>query len=599
MFMSILAIAIAGGIGYLWLIRGFFSALLHLICVVAAGAVAFAAWEPISMAILKGSPTKGFASFLGGMAFGVGLIVPFALSLFVFRVVLDKALPANAQAEKIWDVIGGGICGLASGTITAGIVVMGVGMLWLPQDFWGSQRLRWDNSNGSLVSDKKLIFPADDIVAGLYGKLSLTTFAVGNESALGRQYPSLADVPSSVRRSMQAGRGRNFLRPADITLQQVFTVGADENWRAFEGYNVQSGLRQRDFQVNQPLVDRTGETLIKPGAYITGFVVQFKEAARERKSGQVNMTPAQARLVCINDDGETVEVFPAAMISRADASEVRWVRFPMTDEDGLGTVAGDGTPLMAFEFVVPAGRRPLSLFIKNVRIDVSSRRPDQRFATSGSRQAAIDNGSLMRAGRIEINEDRAITVALGEDLRARGITEGNTVRGIVLQDGTTGGLHVNKERQIDDGIQRFKPQDMHRNTLDKALRVDKFAVSEGTDLVQIAVTPGREGITPAVDIGAPPISETSRDLPVYLIDDQGNLYSCIGYAYEDQNVGEIRYTRDAPLSGLSQLPKLPSRTQRGQNITLLFEVTRQVNIIGFVVGNELMVRFQPAVSFRE
>lgn len=599
MFMSILAIAIAGGLAYLWLIRGFFSALLHLICVVAAGAVAFAAWEPISMAILKGSPTKGFFSFLGGMAFGVGLIVPFALSLFVFRVAMDKLLPANAQADKTWDIIGAGICGAGSGTITAGIVVMGIGMLWLPQDFWGSQRLRWDNSNGSLVSDKKLIFPADDIVAGLYGKLSLTTFAVDNKSALGTQYPNLADVPSSIRRTMQAGRGRNFLRPADVTLQQVFTVGADENWTAFEGYNVQSGLRQRDFQVNQPLVDRTGETLIKPGAYIVGYVVQFKEAARERKSGQVNMTPAQARLVCINGEGETVEVFPAAMISRADLSDVRWVRFPMTDEDGLGTVAGDGTPLMAFEFVVPAGHRPLSLFVKNVRMDVSARQPDQRFATSGSRQAAIDNGSLMRAGRTEINEERAITVNLGEDLRSRGITEGETVRGIVLQDGTTGGLKVNSERKITDGLQRFKPQDMHRSTLDKALRVDKFAVSEGTDLVQIAVTPGRENITPAVDIGVPPISETTRDAPVYLLDDQGNLYSCIGYVYEDQNVGEIRYTRDAPISGLSQLPKLPSRTQRGQNITLLFEVTKNVDIVGFVVGNELMIRFVPAVEFRE
>ena len=52
MIMSLIALGVVAGLGYLWATRGFFSALLNLICVVIAGAVAFGLWEPVAFLIL-------------------------------------------------------------------------------------------------------------------------------------------------------------------------------------------------------------------------------------------------------------------------------------------------------------------------------------------------------------------------------------------------------------------------------------------------------------------------------------------------------------------------------------------------------------------
>ena len=73
--LNIISIVIMLGLGYSWLTRGFFSSFLHLVCTIIAGAIAFAAWEPVSYWILESAPTGGFMSFTAGIAWGVASIV--------------------------------------------------------------------------------------------------------------------------------------------------------------------------------------------------------------------------------------------------------------------------------------------------------------------------------------------------------------------------------------------------------------------------------------------------------------------------------------------------------------------------------------------
>ena len=82
MIMNILAIAILGGVAYAWGAKGGFSSLLNCICVVLAGAIAFALWEPTANLLIENAGKTGFSSLLADIAWGAGLALPFALPVF-------------------------------------------------------------------------------------------------------------------------------------------------------------------------------------------------------------------------------------------------------------------------------------------------------------------------------------------------------------------------------------------------------------------------------------------------------------------------------------------------------------------------------------
>ena len=75
MILSLIVIAIIGGLTYFWLTRGFFNAFLHLLCTVMAGALAFALWEKTSYFLLGIMPSTGALAFLQGASWGIGLLL--------------------------------------------------------------------------------------------------------------------------------------------------------------------------------------------------------------------------------------------------------------------------------------------------------------------------------------------------------------------------------------------------------------------------------------------------------------------------------------------------------------------------------------------
>lgn len=136
MIINVLTVFVVLGLAALWMARGFFSALVHLVCVVIAGALAFAVWEPVSYALLsKASDSK----LMQGAAWAIGLGIPFAAFLAVFRLTLDKLLPSNVGVHTATNYAGGFVCGALSGVITAGILVLSMGFLRLDHDLLGSE----------------------------------------------------------------------------------------------------------------------------------------------------------------------------------------------------------------------------------------------------------------------------------------------------------------------------------------------------------------------------------------------------------------------------------------------------------------------------
>src|SRR2546425_1265370 len=116
MYLRLAVLVVAVAITWVWSARGFFSAFLHMLCVIVAGALAFAFWEPLALWILSNDTSQGGTWV--DMAWGLALILPFAVILTIIRIACDKLVPFNLQFDGAANLIGGGACGAVSGTLT-------------------------------------------------------------------------------------------------------------------------------------------------------------------------------------------------------------------------------------------------------------------------------------------------------------------------------------------------------------------------------------------------------------------------------------------------------------------------------------------------
>src|SRR5690606_23553448 len=139
MFIALLSAVVVLASAYIWLTRGFFSAMINMVCVIVAGAIAFGVVEPLAYLILDAAPERGFMSIIRDAAWALALALPFAVSVVVLRLSVDKLLPHNTKLQGSADYAGGLVCGGASGVITAGIMVMSIGFLRVDTAFMGYQ----------------------------------------------------------------------------------------------------------------------------------------------------------------------------------------------------------------------------------------------------------------------------------------------------------------------------------------------------------------------------------------------------------------------------------------------------------------------------
>ena len=87
---NILVIGFIGLIAYWWANQGLFSATIHFVCVLCAGALAFATWEPIVGILMS-------QKWMQPYAVGVALLFPFSVYLFTLRLLADKLAPDNRR----------------------------------------------------------------------------------------------------------------------------------------------------------------------------------------------------------------------------------------------------------------------------------------------------------------------------------------------------------------------------------------------------------------------------------------------------------------------------------------------------------------------
>jgi hypothetical protein len=599
MYLSIAVILVTGIIAYIWSARGLFSAFLHMLCVIVAGALALAAWEPLALWLLTNDTTQ--SGTLIDLAWGIALGVPFAVILTIVRVACDKLVPFNLEFDGPVNIVGGGICGLVAGTITAGLLVLSVAFTRLDTNFLGHEPMQYSSGGGSLERRESLIYPADKLTAWFYCALSNgslappTSDAEGRPYSLGRMHPDLADEPWLLRVNFEEGKAKHALPPDAFDVIARHQYFSEKDPGSLLGDSFESGRKETFTYADG--------TSANPGAsYIESYVVRFKSGAKEQ-SGRIVIGPGQMRLLVQkdpNDPYSTMGIMPVSVISQAAGDKPalgRW-RFN-APKVFIGSVGGRDDAPMVFEFVTPKGAKPLALYVKGVRYDVSGMQPMLTFNSQSARDDAIRSRAIA-PDRAQAAVDWSRAVRLKGDqntmtdstLLARNSLPFN----ITLQKDVLQGLIVDDTNSISGGgLAKFSKKELATFGIDPKLQIRKIAVSDDTAIVQVTVDGRNKQFGFLSDLA----SSMDRSAQPVLIDTNGSPYTAMGYVYRGAGEVWIYINPQAPITNTTDkdMPTL-TRSQPDQELVLIYRVSKGVKLRGFAVGGLGLVEFKPEPEMR-
>lgn len=594
MILNLISIALVLLIAYMWSIRGFYSSFLHMVAVIVAGAFAFGFWEPVSLWLLGFAPDKGMLASLGGNAWAIGLVAPFIVALVAIRLVLDKVLVGNVAQTTGVNYVGGGVCGLVTGTITVGILLIALGGLRYTDSTMGmgyrpvGYTEDRGTGGGSLVYDDSLWLPADKITGKLYGHLSRAAFLA--PEPLAKWHPEPHIEGQAARLTYSDGNAKNTARPREVTLKGVYTVGANPDTPAAQLLTYEGGQVQK-------YIDLEGNTV--PTGQIYGIKFELGASAKESTS-QHMISPGQLRLLAEPLDasgrptGEpSLNIFPIAVVSQGDAAVAdsygRW-RF---EAEGVhvSSVGAGASTTMAAEFLVPSGYRPIAAYVKGVRLrlDNEAMASATKFSNAGMRDAQVMSGTILQSRRASDLDKSMSFVYPAAEIGNRGSTQmialTNKLAREAFQSSQKRGLELDDEKEIVSGTGTWTPAEVGAGRdISPALRVDSFAVPPETVMVQLDVS-----ATSRASLIGPVGAQASPEDPFYLIDGQGTLYQAVGFIYKDRERFDIRYTTGQPLRGVGDIntPGLTS-VRDDQKLVLLFLVSTGVDLEAFAIGDRVV-----------
>ena len=354
MWMNIAIIGILAIYVMATLSQGFFSAVLQFAGTIAAGAVAFALWEP-AYYIIFGKLDKGPGFDVG---WGVTLILIFAFARLAFLFLSDKACPANVFLTDNINTIGSGAVGLMSAAITAGIILIGVQFIQGPTKILGYQAWTLD-SDGSVIRQDKLWIPVDEIVEFIYSQGSLGSMYSNNP--LAEWQPKLTQQASLFRTSYGEGSSRMGMKPDGYEVKRIFRITPSNPDQFFK--NLPGTIN--------PL---TGRAFTDGDVY--GYRLAFNNSTTD-KDGRLRLSKGQIRLIVQMPDGQFLPVYPHAFYLKYQQDLPFEGRFEFDVGDVYACSVGVGAEInMGFEFVVPIGATPHHIMIRNARSELNSVQPE-------------------------------------------------------------------------------------------------------------------------------------------------------------------------------------------------------------------------------
>lgn len=598
MLWTIFALAAVLVLTWVWVIRGFFSAFLHLLCVLAAGAVAFAVYEPITLLILNNAPDRGFFIILRDTAHGIALGMSFAISLVIFRVIVDKAVPANLKFNDNIEYIGAGVCGLGTSIITVGFILMSMSMMRFAADKPTRSLVftqEGAGARGSVVRNTSPFRPyVDEWTVQIYSLMSRGTLAT-NEP-LAKWHPNFNEMGSAMRTNYM-NRSRNVSTPDEFRVIQWYALGDIDR-----GGNLSDLMRDRWSANPQRVIGLNNEEI--SNGYVAGIVVEFDSSARELGGGaKIVLGNAQVRLIAEQGDtGYTRAFHPSAVISQAEAEEKTLARFRFdADESFIASVGGGAKAVMAFDFALPRTYRPIAIYIRGVRKELS-KEPNTTFTSVAQRDDAI---TTFEYGGVDLSELNSQYATLLETRRGRQdlrpedyhlYMQANLPGRLLLKKGTERGLQAfkgdnDRSYAIVGGVEQYTTASLRGQFIDPGLRISGFAETDDIRIVQVDV--GRDS---PLALNGEVFQNLSGNQAPMLVDDQGQLYPPVGYVcVEDANTF-IGFTPGQPINDLSSLPFTVSRSRATQDTFFVYRVSAGVTIVAMVADDMVVATWEPGVE---
>lgn len=551
---------------YMGTVQGLFSSFLHLMVVIAAGALAFAVWEPLTLSLLM--------KYIPLMAWTVGLLVPFGLLLLILRMTCDKLVPANAQMPAIADLLLGGACGMLSGILTAGVAVIGIGFLPFGPDLGGVQPYAVGRSGVIQDSDTKFWVPVHSFAANFYSGLSRGAFATKTPMA---EYKPHLDVQSSLVR----------LRPDFVSI-----VASPDAVNVTGAYIAETSALTG---ASPATAEALGSEFTRPGYKLVLIDTEWSRVEGTLDGDRALRLPAsQVRLITKSTEGKQVELAGPVGFSKLEGENR--VFYPYDTESQLAfTTAPNST--FGFVYLVPADQQPLFPIIRNLRLDM----PDEVVSDADEVLAVLGNPPVPTAAP----EEGENADGTGEATAAQGDTA------IGDRTGIRAGTYA-----LDLEVSNRLPRTASKNT------ISGLSVIDSDDGAMITTGSTGSARKPAGNVGArnkivgfnTPDHEVmirvrlNRDVnqtilgaglssaaslyPIFLKDTQGNQWPPTAWVWQKEDGDqEIHYDAFDTIRNAKQLPL--SRKGDGDEFYLYFTVTKPATLVSYNIGDVSEQPFEP------
>ncbi|MAJ45826.1 MAG: hypothetical protein CBC35_00730 [Planctomycetes bacterium TMED75] len=495
--------------------QGLLSAFLHMVCVITAGAIAFALWEPLGLAGMDS--VGGFAAYMMGST----LVLIFLVALVVLRLAADQLVPNNMNFEPRTNWVGATLCGFVGAFLSVGMLAIGIGMLQFKAGGLNYRGWTRDVSTGTPGPYSNMAMIPAAGTARFYEMLSVGSFApMINGGPLKQQYPEIETMSWSLLRDGyvgSSGSGRAWIQPNSIS------IGGNE---ALFVSNFSSSSLNPDF----PKFN---------GAYIVPLSV---DSSAFDNGSQFTLSNAQARLIApaSSSSAKGVTSFPALFMQPEDDGQMAVFAF---DDSNNFVTNQPGKQDLDFVLVFPADeigppvQGDYHIQIKGTRLEL----PTITTSTEGVVALSEFGGEAT---------NKQLPTGDGRPLGPEEIQVNNKIP-IRISYNAQGGLRLDKDNFITSGSGEF-PNSGPKQQISKANRITNFY--EPPDTLMVQLTCGR-GMTINTDKLR---QEGYGDQPLLLVDQYGNTFEPFGFIRKGQTETYINYNPLTPLTKVSDLPALPS-----------------------------------------
>lgn len=490
-------------IAYWWATQGLLSAILHLVCVVAAGTLAFAFWEPLTAKIMNGGTFDNYA-------WGVSLIGTFVVSLLVLRFAADKLAFGNTQFPQWANLAFGGIAGLCSGILTVGICVISIGFVQSTSEIMGYQGYGRDSSNRAEVGQigGQLIVPFSKLTNDFFGLLSVGAFRPDISGAPLRQYnPNVDELSCLVRDSLDNGKGQLTIAPdaASITKMRMSEDGlvvmqVKFNAEALD-FGGQLSLSSSQLRlISKPTGNNTPD-IAYPVAWEQETLNDgFRMYKFDDVSHYVSSVPARK-------SADLTLVFEVDTSFNPRFLQIRGTRLPLPEVDPVALTAADsmqyrGKTITAEDIL---GNRPVMGYSIDNLVQITTRLGRLTLSSNGLPSSiSVDEDNFFTEGRLIT---KWVTPGVASKLRIKGIKS-----------------------------------------------------DEGSKIVQVDVS--RNTNASIFDL----LTAVGSDAEIVLIDNDRNRYWPIGYYLDGGGKMDLTLTPRTPIRTIGELPPLATSGAKGMTL---------------------------------